>query len=188
MPHDSAATRTRLLDAAFTEFVERGPAGARVDRIAAQATANKQAIYAYFGSKDGLFDAVLTQRLGVLADVVPFRPDDLPAYALATFDFLLRNPQVMRLTLWKRLARPDATDAEAAAYREKAETLLATRPGLGTVERALDVLVLTLSMATTWAQTEPALLGGARTSRQRDHRRSLALAVRGAVDALATEP
>ena len=55
MAYDSAATRARLLDAAHSEFAERGLAGARVDRIAAAAQANKQAIYAYFGSKEQLF-------------------------------------------------------------------------------------------------------------------------------------
>ena len=37
------------------EFSAYGIAGARVDRIASAAKANKQAIYAYFGSKDALF-------------------------------------------------------------------------------------------------------------------------------------
>jgi len=77
MPYDSAATRARLLDAAYREFSDQGLAGARVDRIAAAARANKQAIYAYFGSKEDLFDAVLTHRLGELADAVPLTPDDL---------------------------------------------------------------------------------------------------------------
>jgi AcrR family transcriptional regulator len=44
LPYDSA-TRARLLDAAYAEFSERGLAGARVERIAAVASANKQAIY-----------------------------------------------------------------------------------------------------------------------------------------------
>jgi AcrR family transcriptional regulator len=81
MAYDSAATRAPLLDAAYAEFSERGLAGARVERIAAVAWANKQAIYAYFGSKAGLFDAVIAARLGLLSDTVPFTPDDLPGYA-----------------------------------------------------------------------------------------------------------
>jgi AcrR family transcriptional regulator len=56
---NSAATRHRLLDAAAAEFAERGLAGARVDRIAATAEANKQLIYAHFGSKEGLWLTVL---------------------------------------------------------------------------------------------------------------------------------
>ena len=57
MPWDSQDTRRRLLEAAITEFSAYGIAGARVDRIASAAKANKQAIYAYFGSKDALFAA-----------------------------------------------------------------------------------------------------------------------------------
>lgn len=190
MPYDAAATRARLVEAAYAEFVERGLAGARVDRIAAQAKANKQAIYAYFGSKVGLFEAVLSQHLAPLADAVPFQPDDLPAYALATFDFLLHDPRVVRLALWARLERPDAAGAQPDAYREKAEALLAARPGLGSLDRALDAIALTLSMAGTWARAAPALLdvpGTGRAARQRDHRAALAAAVRGAVDALAAD-
>ena len=55
MPWDAQETRRRLLEAAITEFSCYGIAGARVDRIASTAKANKQAIYAYFGSKEALF-------------------------------------------------------------------------------------------------------------------------------------
>jgi AcrR family transcriptional regulator len=49
MTYDPESTKTKFLDPAFAEFVEHGLAGARVDRIATTAGANKQAIYAYFG-------------------------------------------------------------------------------------------------------------------------------------------
>ena len=54
-----AATSRRILDAAAEEFAERGIAGARVDRIISAAQTNKAQLYGYFGSKDGLFDAVV---------------------------------------------------------------------------------------------------------------------------------
>ena len=56
MARDSEATRRRIFEAAFEEFARHGIAGARIDRIAAAACANKQLIYAYFGSKQALFD------------------------------------------------------------------------------------------------------------------------------------
>ncbi|MBO3680199.1 TetR family transcriptional regulator [Streptomyces sp. NEAU-YJ-81] len=43
-PCDSNATKAGLLDAAFTEFAAYGIAGARVDRIAETAGANKRLI------------------------------------------------------------------------------------------------------------------------------------------------
>jgi AcrR family transcriptional regulator len=53
------ATRQRILDAALTEFAAHGLAGARVDDIALRADANKRMLYAYFGSKEDLWIAVL---------------------------------------------------------------------------------------------------------------------------------
>ena len=56
---DPAKTREGILAAALAEFSRHGLGGARVDRIAARARANKRMLYYYFGSKDDLFLAVL---------------------------------------------------------------------------------------------------------------------------------
>jgi len=59
---DPDRTRGRILDAATQEFARYGLGGARVDRIAARARANKRMLYYYFGDKDGLFLAALEGR------------------------------------------------------------------------------------------------------------------------------
>jgi AcrR family transcriptional regulator len=56
---DPEGTRARILEAATREFARAGLGGARVDRIAERAGANKRMLYYYFGDKDGLFLAVL---------------------------------------------------------------------------------------------------------------------------------
>ena len=56
---DPERMRRRILEAATAEFAREGLAGARVDRIAARAGANKRMLYYYFGSKEDLFLAVL---------------------------------------------------------------------------------------------------------------------------------
>jgi AcrR family transcriptional regulator len=56
---DPAATSARILAAATREFALYGLGGARVDRIAARARANKRMLYYYFGDKEALFLAVL---------------------------------------------------------------------------------------------------------------------------------
>ena len=61
-PPNAAKTKSRLLKAAEAEFSEKGLAGARVDRIAARAKTNKQMLYYYFGSKEGIFREVLHRR------------------------------------------------------------------------------------------------------------------------------
>ncbi len=55
-------TRGRILGAAVEEFARYGLGGARVDRIARRAAANKRMLYYYFGDKDGLFLAALEDR------------------------------------------------------------------------------------------------------------------------------
>src|SRR5262249_15209214 len=52
------ATRQRILEAAKREFAQYGLSGARINRIAANAHASKERLYAYFPSKEALFAAV----------------------------------------------------------------------------------------------------------------------------------
>lgn len=56
---NSAKSQARILRAATGEFARRGLGGARVDRIAARAGANKRMLYYYFGNKEDLFLHVL---------------------------------------------------------------------------------------------------------------------------------
>jgi len=56
---DPEGMRLRILEAAKQEFSAHGLAGARVDRIAANAGANKRMLYYHVGNKDELYLAVL---------------------------------------------------------------------------------------------------------------------------------
>ena len=51
----SAETRTRILDAALSEFALHGLAGARTERIAIAAGVNKALLYYHFDSKEKLY-------------------------------------------------------------------------------------------------------------------------------------
>jgi len=53
------ATRAKILQAALSEFSERGLPAASTDDIAKRCGVNKRMIYYYFGSKDGLYLAAL---------------------------------------------------------------------------------------------------------------------------------
>src|SRR3954462_15098212 len=96
-PRDAAATKALLLHAATEEFAEHGLAGARVDRIAERAGANKRLIYVYFGDKDRLFDAVVDDQARAVMTAVPLPDGDLVAFAAARFDYVLANPTVRRI-------------------------------------------------------------------------------------------
>lgn len=153
-------TKDELLKAAKAEFAEYGLAGGRVDRIAESAGVNKQRIYGHFGSKDGLFDAVLGQAMVDAAADKPLEPGDTPAdYAARTFDFHRRHPELLRLLLWEALSRP----AEAALqdpqrqahYDRKVEAFKAA--GLDD-EQARYTLLTVLALA-THARTFPQITG-----------------------------
>ncbi len=65
---DAQRTRHEILAAARAEFAEHGDTGARIDRIAARAGANKALIYSYFGNKEELFAVVLREAYRQIRD------------------------------------------------------------------------------------------------------------------------
>jgi AcrR family transcriptional regulator len=126
---DAEDTKRRLLAAAAAEFAARGIAGARVDRIALAAKANKALIYSYFGNKEELFDAVFQALVVDTVRDVPIDAEDLPAYAGRLFDRNQDEPQALRLALWHSLERGNRAmpDAVVAANREKVAAIAAAQ-------------------------------------------------------------
>jgi AcrR family transcriptional regulator len=152
---DAAASKQRLLTAAAAEFVAHGVAGARVDRIAAAAGANKRLIYDYFGDKDALFDAVLERFTEDAVGAVPIDADDLPAYAGRLFDYHCDNPDLLRLLTWARLegrTTSSAQEQRRASYRRRAAAIEdAQRNGtVTTAYRGAQLLDLIESVAVGW--------------------------------------
>ncbi|MFF8266639.1 TetR family transcriptional regulator [Streptomyces sp. NPDC016562] len=161
MARDSSATKARLLDAAFSEFAAYGIAGARVDRIAEAAQANKRLIYVYYGNKEQLFDAVLQRALETGSESVPFDAEDLPGYVGLVFDHLVARPDLMRLVQWKQLERPGTTDAEAESYQGKIAAVERAQ-GAGLIDPALDpadLLALVMALAQAWTGTADGAAG-----------------------------
>lgn len=108
MKRDAQATKQRILDAATAEFSQYGLAGARVDRIAAASGSNKGMIYAYFGNKEGLFNAMGAFLIAWHLNEVPLDTADLPGYAARVFNRYQQHPELMRLVNWERLERGGA--------------------------------------------------------------------------------
>ena len=109
---DPEGMRLRILEAAKQEFAGHGLAGARVDRIAAKAGANKRMLYYHVGKKDDLYLAVLE---GAYAKIrVEERGLDLehldPPEAIArlidfTWNYFIHNPEFLALLNTENLAR-----------------------------------------------------------------------------------
>lgn len=98
-----AGTRARLLAAARDEFAAHGMGGARVGRIAEQAGVSKERIYGYFGSKEKLFAAVISEALTEHAELLGPPAGDPAEYAGRIYDLHRRNPQLLRLMMWEAL-------------------------------------------------------------------------------------
>ncbi len=101
---DPERTRQAILDAAREAFAEHGLAGARVDAIAARTGTAKRMIYYYFGSKEGLYLAVLEQAYADIRDsegqlnVDRSPPEEAIRRLIAfTFDYDEAHPDFIRL-------------------------------------------------------------------------------------------
>jgi AcrR family transcriptional regulator len=186
---DAAASRQRLLTAAAVEFVAHGVAGARVDRIAAAAGANKRLIYDYFGDKDRLFDAVLERFTEDAVGAVPIDTDDLPAYAARLFDYHWDHPDLLRLVTWARLegrTTPSAQEQRRASYRRRAAAIEDAQRA-GSVTSALtssQLLDLIESLAVGWTAAARGVLATPRQlkAERAAQRKAIAEAVRRIVE------
>ena len=58
------ARPAEIVEAAFAVFAEKGFAAARLDDIASRAGVSKGALYLYYETKEALFEAVVTSRVG----------------------------------------------------------------------------------------------------------------------------
>jgi AcrR family transcriptional regulator len=101
---DPDLTRRGILDAALAEFADKGLSGARVDEIAARTATTKRMIYYYFGSKEGLYAAVLEEMYGGIRDAEQALDLDrlAPVAALrqlieVTFDYHAAHPEFVRM-------------------------------------------------------------------------------------------
>lgn len=149
-------TRERLLTAAGAEFAQFGIAGARVDRIAATARANKAQLYAYFGSKDALFDTVFAASLNGIVNAVPLDAEDLPEFAVRLYDEYLAHPELVRLATWARLERQPVGHLTADAERLDASKLDAIERAqesgfIDPLFTAFDVLTTVIAISMTWS-------------------------------------
>ena len=150
-----AATHRRILDAATQEFAQYGIAGARIERIVTAARTNKAQVYAYFGSKDGLFDTIFFGSLERIVNAVPIDATDLADWAVRLYDEYLRRPDLIRLATWARLERrstghlvEDHSRHDDSKLRAIAEAQAA---GLVRQGDPFDVMAMVIAMSMAWS-------------------------------------
>src|SRR4029078_9340412 len=104
--------RLRILEAAKQEFSAHGLAGARVDRIAAQAGANKRMLFNTVGNKEDFSLTVLeraSEKIRVEERTLALEHLDPPEAIRTLIDFtwnhFLRNPECLPLLHTENVAR-----------------------------------------------------------------------------------
>lgn len=109
---DSEGTKRDILLAAMHEFSEYGDGGARIDRIAKRANANKSLIYSYFGNKEELYARVLREAYSQIRagehelNLDRLEPRDaIRALMKFTMEHYLRAPWFLRLLATENLRR-----------------------------------------------------------------------------------
>lgn len=109
---DPEGMRRRILEAAKKEFAGHGIGGARVDRIAKAAGANKRMLYYHVGKKDELYLAVLEgayeqiriEERGLdLEHLDP--PEAIERLIGFTWNYFIRNPEFLALLNTENQAR-----------------------------------------------------------------------------------
>lgn len=104
--NDPEKTKQDIIEVATREFAAKGLSGARIDEIAARTKTSKRMIYYYFGSKEGLYLAVLEEAYRRIRRIEgELDLDHLPPLeALAelvgfTFDYQTGRPDFIRLVV-----------------------------------------------------------------------------------------
>jgi AcrR family transcriptional regulator len=160
-PRDAAATKARILAAARDEFAQLGLRGAKTRTIALNSDSNKRMIYEYFGSKDGLFNAVLEsawqdirtseERLH-LTDMEPM--EAMRTLTRFTWDYYINNPHFIALVNSENLHRAihlkkiqDRIGQMQAHMVEMVSKILAKGVKSGVFRPGIDPLQLVITIA-----------------------------------------
>lgn len=127
---DAAATASRILKAGRAEFAARGYEGARIERIVDEAAVNMRMLYHYYGSKQGLYLAVLESVYEEIRDreselkLAHLKPvDAITALIDFTFSHFAENSEFVQITLNENLQR-GVHIAQSARIPEMSSSLI----------------------------------------------------------------
>jgi AcrR family transcriptional regulator len=155
---EAQSTKDRIFDAAVAEFTEHGSAGARVDRIAKKANANKESIYRYFGSKEELLRRVINQYLDAYGEEMVPQSRELPEYTADLVNFHARHSEFLRMSMWEALEFGGELDEGTVENRrqhyEEKLAAVAEQQRNGVIDPDLDprhLLAVVFGIADYWS-------------------------------------
>lgn len=119
--YNPEGARRDILEIARQEFSRNGLSGARIDLIAERTRTSKQLIYYYFGSKEGLYQAVLEMAYAGIRereaqlDLEGLEPQEaLRRLVEVTFDYDQAHPDFVSLVSMENLHHAQYLEASEA--------------------------------------------------------------------------
>jgi AcrR family transcriptional regulator len=157
---DPEGMRKRILEAATGEFARFGLSGARIDRIAEAAGANKRMLYYHVGNKEALYLEVLeaayehiraAERELNLEKLAPI--DALVQLLEFTWHYYLQHPEFMALLNTENLHRARHIKRSRkvkqlhSPFVAMIADILSRGEAEGTIRKGIDAVQLYISMA-----------------------------------------
>lgn len=157
---DAAATQEALVQAAVEEFSRNGFAGARVDEIARAAGVNKQLVYHYFESKQGLYLVALESVYAQIREkeqalsLGALEPVEAMSQLIGfSFDYLAEHPEFIALLTdenrnqGQHILASDRLKRMHSPFIEMLESTLERGVAQGVFRRDIDAVHLYISIA-----------------------------------------
>jgi AcrR family transcriptional regulator len=158
--YDAQGSMADILAVATAEFAEKGLSGARIDEIAAATRTSKRMIYYHFGSKEGLYVAVLEEAYRRIRQIeAGLSLEDLePEAALAklvgfTYDYQLANPDFIRLVMSENIQKGEFLGQSTTIQKLNVPVITAVKSvydrgvKAGVFRRGLDAVDLHMSIS-----------------------------------------
>jgi len=158
--NDPERTKADILAVASQEFAESGYSGGRVDEIAERTKTSKRMIYYYFGSKDGLYQAVLLEYYAKLrgAEAELHLEGQPPLQAIQrliefTYDWHITHADGVRLVMVenihraRHLAALPSIEPVNSKVIQLVESMLARGVTEGVIRKGVNALDFYLSIA-----------------------------------------
>jgi AcrR family transcriptional regulator len=149
--NDPDGTKENIIEVATQEFVDAGFSGARVDQIADRTKTSKRMIYYYFGSKEGLYLAVLERAyqkirsLETRLQLQDLGPEEAMRSLVAnTFDHDDANPDFVQLVSIENIHRAEHLKSSVVLQRTNSgiidiiSGILARGEAAGVFRRKID--------------------------------------------------
>ncbi|MDW5441105.1 TetR family transcriptional regulator [Polaromonas sp. SM01] len=157
---DASSARAALIAAAVAEFSRKGFAGARVDEIAVSAGVNKQLVYHYFDSKQGLYLVALESVYAEIREkeqklsLGALEPLDAMAQLVGfSFDYLAEHPEFIALLTdenrnqGSHILASERLQKMHSPFIEMLEATLARGVAQGVFRKDFDAINLYISIA-----------------------------------------